>query len=168
MARNRTAVDASPETVFAVLANPSRYAYFVVGTKTVRRFDPNWPEPGSAFHHTLGVGLPLLRDATISVAVDPPRQLVLKTRLMPLGMNDTVFRLTPEGDGTLVELEEKPIAGPAAAKAIAPLVDRLLWLRNQELLRRLRKTVERRGQILDRHHNENTSGGGGQGSSSSS
>ncbi len=30
----------SPEAVFAVLADPRRYAYFVVGTKKIRRFEP--------------------------------------------------------------------------------------------------------------------------------
>ncbi len=144
MTRNRTVVDATPETVFAVLADPRRYAYFVVGTKKIRRFDPRWPEPGSAFHHTLGVGLPLIRDATVCVEVDEPHRLVLRAHMRPLAVNETTFRLTPQQGGTSVEVEERAVAGPAAAKVVAPLVDGLLWLRNQELVRRLRKTVERR------------------------
>lgn len=144
MARNRTVVEASPETVFAVLADPRRYAYFVVGTKKIRRFDPRWPEPGSAFHHTLGVGVPLIRDATISVEIDEPRRLVLRACMMPLAINETIFLVTPEDGGTVIEVEERAVAGPAANKVLAPLVDGLLWLRNQELVRRLGKTLERR------------------------
>lgn len=144
MARNRALVEATPETVFAVLADPRRYAYFVVGTKKIRRFDPRWPEPGSAFHHTLGVGLPLIRDPTICVEVDEPNRLVLHAAMRPLAVNETTFRITPQQGRSLVEVEERTVAGPAAAQVVAPLVDGLLWLRNQELVRRLRKTAERR------------------------
>ncbi len=144
MARNRTVVDARPETVFAVLADPRRYGYFVVGTKKIRRFDPRWPEPGSSFHHSLGVGLSVIRDATLVVEIDEPRMLVLLAKMRPLAENETIFRVSPQSKGTLVEVEERAVAGPAAAKIIAPLFDGLLWLRNQELVRRLRKAVERR------------------------
>lgn len=142
MARNRTNVDASVDTVFAVLANPRAYAYFVVGTKRVREFDPAWPKVGSAFHVTLGFGPLMLRDATRVVELEQPQRLVLEAGLGPIGQNLTAFRLESHGRRTEVELEEHPIRGPAA-KVWNPALDRVLWLRNAELLRRLKKRAER-------------------------
>lgn len=146
MARNRMTCKAPCERVFAVLEDPRPYAHFVVGTNTIRRFDPRWPEPGSAFHHSLGVvGLTLIRDRTVSVECDPPRRLALKAGMRPLAVNDTVFVLTPTGDGaTVVEIEETPVAGPACLPLVGPVVDRLLGLRNRLLLRRLCAVVEAR------------------------
>lgn len=144
MAHNRIVCAASPERAFAVLEDPRPYAYFVAGTRAIRRFDPRWPEPGSLLHHSLGFVLTLIRDTTEVVAIDPPRQLVLSTRLRPLAVNETIFRLAPAGGGTAVEIEERPVEGPAALPLVAPVADRLLWLRNSLLLRRLRKVIEGR------------------------
>lgn len=80
MARNRTVVDAPVEAVFAVLADPRTYDDFVVGTKRIRRFEPTWPELGSALQHTLGVGPFVLRDATSVEEVDGERRLVPSAR----------------------------------------------------------------------------------------
>lgn len=144
MARNRITSQASPERVFAVLADPRRYAYFVVGTRRIRRFDPRWPEPGSMFHHSLGVGVTAIRDTTQSTAVDPPRRLVVQPRMRPLAVNESVFVLTHTDGQTVIEVEETAVAGPATHKVVAPIVDRLLALRNALLLRRLCKVAEAR------------------------
>ncbi|MBW3578912.1 MAG: SRPBCC family protein [Actinobacteria bacterium] len=148
MARNRTTCKATPDRVFAVLADPRAYAYFVAGTRTIRRFDPRWPEPGSVFHHSLGLGVTLIRDKTVAVETEPPRRLVVRPSMMPLAINETIFRLRPHGQVTLVEIEEYLVAGPASHRLVAPVVDRLLWLRNHVLLRRLRKVVEARQRQL--------------------
>ena len=144
MAVNRRRCQASPERVFAALADARLYAYFVVGTRTVRRFDPRWPDRGSAFHYSLGFGVTLLRDTTFAVESDPPRRLVLRLRMGRLGSIRSVFRLRPDGDGTLVEVEEFPLDGLVAAEPIGGIIDRLIWLRNYELLRRLCTLVEGR------------------------
>lgn len=144
MARNRITCHVAPEEVFAALSHPPRYADFVVGTKSVRWFDPRWPEAGAAFHHSLGLVVPIIRDRTESLDVKVPVRLALSTRLRPLGTNETTFSLTATDAGTLVELEERPVAGPAAVPVLASVVDRLLWLRNGVVLRRLRTLVESR------------------------
>lgn len=143
MSRNRTMVQASPETIFAVLSDPRAYARFVVGTKLVRHFEPAFPEAGSGFHPTLGVGPLVLRDTTRVVDVDSPRQLVLDAGMRPFAVNRTAFRLEPRGGLTEVEVEEYPVAGPAA-KVWNRALDGILWLRNAELLRRLKKLAEQR------------------------
>lgn len=144
MAQNRIICAAPPERVFDVLAYPAHYAYIVPGTRRIRRFDPDWPTPGSRFHHSLGVGVTVLRDVTTCVEVDPPHRLVVRAHMRPLAVNETVFRLRARRDATLVEVEEVPVAGPAARPRVAAVVDRILWLRNGMLVRRLRTVVERR------------------------
>ncbi len=145
MSRNRTFVAAPPEMVFAVLSAPGAYANFTVGTKRIRRFDPAWPDVGTAFHHTLGVGPLVLRDLSRVVELDDGRRLVLRAQMRPLAVNRVAFELRPAGDGTDVQIEERAIEGPAAL-VWNPFLDCLMWLRNQELLRRLKKLVERRWQ----------------------
>ncbi len=143
MAHNDVVVAAPPEVVFSVLSDPRSYEHWVVGNKRVRRFDPAWPEPGSEFHHTLGIGPLALRDKTCVAEVDAPRYLVLHARAMPVGMAEVRLELTPEGPGTRVTLTERPIRGPAARFA-NPLLDLLIRARNAESLRRLRRLAEER------------------------
>ncbi len=147
MSVNRTFVAAPPETVFAVLSDPPSYARFTVGTKRIRRFEPTWPEVGTTFHHTLGVGPLILRDLSRVVELEAGRRLVLRAQMRPLAVNRVAFSLRPGhgGEGTDVEIEEYAIEGPAAA-IWNPVLDGAMWLRNQELLRRLKKVAERRAQ----------------------
>jgi uncharacterized protein YndB with AHSA1/START domain len=143
MARTKRLIPAPPEHVFAVLEDPPAYEAFVVGTKAVRSFDPRYPERGSAFHHTLGWGPFFLRDQTRVLEVDPPSRLLLKAFMRPFAVNRVDFRLTPEGEGTLVEVEEYPIEGPMSKIWCAPL-DGLMWLRNSLMLIRLERLARRR------------------------
>ncbi len=146
MSVNRTFVAAPPQTVFAVLSDPPSYARFTVGTKRIRRFDPRWPDVGTTFHHTLGVGPLILRDLSRVVELEAGRRLVLRAQMRPLAVNRVAFSLRArDGEGTDVEIEEHAIEGPAAA-VWNPVLDGLMWLRNQELLRRLKKVAERRAQ----------------------
>jgi hypothetical protein len=84
---------AAADTVFAVLSDPRAYANFVVGTKRIRYFDPTWPEPGSAFHHTIGTGPVMLRDTTRVVEVEEDRRLVFDAGVGPIGVSRIVFTL---------------------------------------------------------------------------
>ncbi|MBW3614118.1 MAG: SRPBCC family protein [Actinobacteria bacterium] len=142
MARNRAVVAASVDTVFAVMADPRRYDEFVVGTKRIRRFDPRWPEAESVFHHTLGMGPFVLRDLTRVVEVRAPHRLVLRAQMRPFAVNRVAFTLSPEGEGTAIEVEEYAIEGPAAV-LWGRALERVIWLRNQEMLKRLGKIAQR-------------------------
>ena len=143
MATNRTVVACPPSAVFGVLSDPRTYDEFVVGTKRIRRFEPNWPEVGSVFHHTLGAGPFVVRDLSSVMEVDEERRLVLRAQMGPFTVNKVAFTLRPTEGGTEVEIVEYPIEGPAAAVWNRAL-DGLMWLRNQELLRRLRRKALRR------------------------
>jgi uncharacterized protein YndB with AHSA1/START domain len=162
MSVNKMLVDAPPEAVFAVLADPAAYGAFVVGSKHVRRFEPTFPERGSTFHHTLGVGPFILRDKTCVEEVEENRRLVLLAHMRPFAVNRVAFTLRPvaegteagtevpgtevpgtEVPGTEVEVEEYAVKGPAAA-LWNPLFEAAMALRNQEMLRRLKRVAERR------------------------
>lgn len=143
MARNRTAIDAPLPAVFGVLSDPPSYDQFVVGTKKIRRFDPTWPDDGSVFHHTLGVGPLILRDLTRVEEVEEPHRLVLRAQMRPFSVNRVTFTLRAQDGRTEMEVDEYAIEGPAGA-LWNPLLDGLMWLRNQETLRRLKKIAERR------------------------
>jgi hypothetical protein len=143
VARTETIVHASPETVFAVLSDPRAYQRFVVGTKRVRRFDPRWPEPGTAIHHTVGVGPLAMRDETDSVECDPPDHLVVHPHIRPFVVTRTSFHLEARGDDTLLRVDEHAIGGPLAPVWPGPL-DGLMALRNRLLVRRLGRLAEAR------------------------
>ncbi|PLS75432.1 MAG: hypothetical protein CYG61_07415 [Actinobacteria bacterium] len=143
MARNRALVDVPIDTVFRVLSDPRTYDEFVVGTKRIRRFDPTWPEVGSTFHHTLGFGPLVLRDLTAVAEIEEGRQVVLRAQMRPFAVNRVAFSLRAVEGATEIAVEEYPIEGPAA-KTWNRVFDGLMWLRNQEMLRRLKRVAERR------------------------
>lgn len=143
MAVNKTVVAAPPEAVFAVLADPAAYGAFVVGSKHVRRFEPTWPDRGSLFHHTLGLGPFILRDRTCVEEVEEGRRLVLRAQMRPFAVNRVAFTLRPVDEGTEVEVEEYAIEGPVAL-VWNPLFELGMGVRNQEMLRRLKRIAERR------------------------
>lgn len=143
MALNTIVVAAPPHAVFAVLADPAAYGAFVVGSKHVRRFEPTWPEVGSVIHHTLGVGPFALRDLTRVEEVEEGRRLVLRAQMRPLSVNLVAFTLRPADEGCEVEVEEYAIEGPVAS-VWNPLFEAAMALRNQEMLRRLKRIAERR------------------------
>jgi uncharacterized protein YndB with AHSA1/START domain len=134
-------VDAPPERVFAVIADPKTYADWVVGSDTIRDADPTWPAPGSRFYHRVGVGPIKVKDHTEVLEADPPRKLALHARARPLGTAKVTLLLEPEGNGTRVTMEE--VAGDTLSKlAINPVTDWLVHHRNVESLRRLKRIAE--------------------------
>jgi uncharacterized protein YndB with AHSA1/START domain len=141
-ARSTLPFRASPEGVFAVLADGRRYADWVVGAKRVRAVDDAWPEPGSRFHHEVGIGPLTIKDSSAVVSMDPPRQVVLEVRAFPAGKARVTITISPgDGGGSEVLMEEVPTGGPAKAVDSWPL-RRVTMLRNVESLKRLRKVVD--------------------------
>ena len=145
MSKNRHTIPATPDEVFAVLADARTYQHWVVGCDDIRAVEGEWPAVGSRFFHTVGVGPLKTKDNTKVLEVDAPRRLVLEARARPAGIAKVIFELRPVGGGTEVEIDEYPIRG--VAKSIHnPIQDGLIKVRNVETLRRLEKQVlERRG-----------------------
>jgi uncharacterized protein YndB with AHSA1/START domain len=132
-----------PEAVWDALADPGGYGYWVVGSKVIRDADPDWPAPGSRFHHTIGVGPLTVSDHTESLEARAPELLRLRAKGRPLGVAQVTMRMTPCGDGTLVRMTENP-DGPLGVLSLNPVVHVLTKARNAESLMRLEELALRR------------------------
>jgi hypothetical protein len=145
VAHTEKVIHAPVEAVFAVLSDARTYQDFVVGSKRVRHFDPRWPEPGTAFHHTVGVGPLMLRDKTEATVCEPPTRLVARPHIRPFVVTETVFALEPRGDGdeTLLRVDEYAVDGPLRPVWPGPL-DGLMALRNRVMVRRIARLAEHR------------------------
>ena len=136
MSRTVALIPASPERIWAVLADPASYGYWVVGSDTIRDADGGWPQPGTKIHHRVGAGPFKLNDDTQVVEAQAPRHLVLHARARPLGTARVELLLSPEGTSTRVVMIEDP--GDRFSQLLHnPLTDRLLHRRNETALRRL-------------------------------
>jgi uncharacterized protein YndB with AHSA1/START domain len=143
MARNQRYIDAPPERVFAVLADPRCYPEWVVGAKEIRAADPGFPAAGTRFHHSVGVGPLAVRDHTAVLASDPPRSLTLDAHARPLGSATVRLELEPRRAGTRVTMIEDP-SGCTTPLKYLPTTHLFARVRNFESLRRLQALVERR------------------------
>jgi uncharacterized protein YndB with AHSA1/START domain len=138
MARNTIHVDAPPEAVFEVLADPRLYGNWVVGASTTRRVDGHWPEVGSVLHHSQ---MMLIHDTTTVRECEPGRRIVLEARARPVVIANVAVSLEPNGDGTRIVLEETVMGGLAGALPTA-VTDALIHVRNSEAVRRLKRLTE--------------------------
>ncbi len=129
--------------VWEALADPGGYGYWVVGSKAIGDADAGWPEPGTRFHHTIGVGPLRVADHTESLQAEPARLLRMRAKGRPLGTAQVTMELTPRDGGTLVRMTEDP-DGLSALLALNPLVHLLTKMRNAESLMRLEELALRR------------------------
>lgn len=98
MAKNQRLMPVLPEAVWAVLARPESYGYWVVGSKVIRDADAAFPAVGTKLHHTLEP-----RDGGTHVCiVEDPDQLYTPLKYNPLLQLATRVRNAE----TLARLEE--------------------------------------------------------------
>lgn len=143
MARVEHVIEASPEAVFDVLADPRGYAYWVIGSIEIRDAEPDWPAPGSRFHHTVGVGPLRLQDHTTVEEVVPGRFLQLKTRARPIGNARVRLELAPHERGAHVTMTEEAADRPTSLLFLPP-TEVMLRHRNKRSLQRLAELAEGR------------------------
>jgi uncharacterized protein YndB with AHSA1/START domain len=141
MAYTARQIAADRDTVFAVLADPHTYPAWLVGNAEVQEVDADWPRPGSAFRHRVGVWPLTITDVTTLDAIEPTRMLRLLVRARPLIRAVATFRLAGDGDTTFVSLEEEPAVRFIGA-LVRPVVDPIIHFRNHASLRRLAAFVE--------------------------
>ena len=142
MAVNETMIDAPPQAVWDVLADPPSYEEWVVGNTGIRDYDRGWPTPGTEFHHKIGLGPLNVKDKTVSLEATSPHRLVMNVRVLPFGHGIVDFELEGSGSGTLVRMGERPAGGPM--KLFWPALHPLIKVRNAETLRRLKDLAESR------------------------
>lgn len=138
----RRDVAASRQQVWDVIADGWAYSQWVVGNTRTRAVDANWPEPGAAIRHSIGIWPLVINDQTVVESCTPSHELVLHAGLGRLGAARITMRLTDIADGCRVEMIEVPVEGlishipdRAALVAVAP--------RNRECLWRLAAMAER-------------------------
>jgi len=131
------------DAVFEVLRDGRSYGEWVVGTRKIRKVDPDWPRAGSAIHYTIGYFPFRKDDQTTVVAYQPDRVLALEARAWPAGAASILLTVQGRGSGTVVCIEEKPSRG--LAKLLHnPVLDGVIKVRNVETLRRLELQARRR------------------------
>lgn len=133
----------SGEQIFAVLGDGWIYPVWVVGASRMRDVEDGWPAPGAKLHHSFGVWPLVIDDTTEVLELEPNRRLVLEARGWPVGKARVDITVQPDGDGSLVSIEEDVTDGPAR---LIPQPMRLpaIELRNREALRRLAYLAEGR------------------------
>ena len=140
MAENEIDIDAAPERVWEVLAQPALYDEWVLGAQEVRGADESWPAPGSKLHHRTGVGPLAVDDETTVLEADPPRRLVLEAKVRPFGTFPVALELEPgPAGGTRVRMHETASDGPLEH---VPGTDTAIAARNTLSLRRLKQLAE--------------------------
>lgn len=141
MAVTRRRMPHPPAAVLTLLADGKRYADWVVGAKRIRAVDAGWPEVGTQFHHTVGVGPLSTDDATEVLAFSrPDGPVVLKARAWPTGSARVTITFEAAPGGSEVVIDEVPIEGPAKTLH-NPVLDALINLRNVECLRRMARAL---------------------------
>ena len=144
MSTNSRKVAATPEQVWAVLADGWLYPLWVVGASRMREVDDTWPEPGACLHHSVGSWPLLVDDTTEVLECTPGSFLRLRARAWPGGEAEVGISLHATGAETEIVMTEDAVTGPGRLVP-KPLRDLPLTWRNVEALRRLAFVVERRG-----------------------
>ena len=141
MAENVRRIDATPEQVFAVLADGWLYPSWVVGASRIRGVHETWPGEGAELHHSFGVWPVLINDKTVLLEWDPPRRAVLRAHGWPIGEAQVTIEVKPSGTGSLVRIIEDAAEGPG--RLVPSPIRRIgLRIRNRETLQRLAYLAE--------------------------
>ncbi|NQX12464.1 SRPBCC family protein [Microbacteriaceae bacterium VKM Ac-2855] len=136
MAVNTRVINASPEQIFAVLADGWLFPAWVVGASRMRAVDANWPHVGSHLQHSFGAWPLVLDDTTTSLQWNPPHRFVIRPKGWPLGEAEVTLEVKPHRRGTLVRMAEDAVQGPGTLVP-KPAMWLLLRIRNHEALKRL-------------------------------
>ena len=136
-------MSATPDEVWAVLADGWLYPLWVVGATRMRAVDATWPATGSVLHHSVGAWPLVLDDTTSVTACETRRRLELRARAWPSGEAAVTIELEAVGARTRVRIMEDAVSGPGRLVP-APLRHLPLAWRNVETLRRLAYLAERR------------------------
>ena len=149
MGPRRITIDAPPERVWDVLADPYSYDDWVIGTRRIRDADEGWPAVGTRLHHEVGVWPLTLKDVSEVVSSEPPRRLVLRAKVRPVGVLRVEIELEPApGGGTRLSLQEVVEGGPL--RLTGPVGDAGAQGRMELGIRRLKRIAESRAAALAR------------------
>lgn len=141
MAVRHQLIHSSPEAVWAVLADASRYGEWVVGPARTSQKDGRWPETGARLEFVVEIGRWSRRGETVVRRSEPPHILELEASGGWMGTARIALELRPWGEETLVICDEHPLRG-VSGHLHNTLVDVVLQLRHRGMLKRLARVVE--------------------------
>ncbi|WP_413760328.1 SRPBCC family protein [Streptomyces sp. MMBL 11-3] len=141
MAVRHRLIKRSPQEVWAVLADGTRYADWVVGTASSYPVRGRWPEVGSAIGYEVRVGFWSLTNQTVVRACEEGRELELEAIAGPLGTARVAVELRPWGEHTLVVIDEHPLQGVGGSLHNTGL-DAFIQVRHRAMLKRLAEVCE--------------------------
>ncbi|WP_328492103.1 SRPBCC family protein [Streptomyces sp. NBC_00414] len=145
MAVRHRLIKKSPREVWAVLADGTRYADWVVGTASSYPVRGQWPQVDSAIGYEVRAGFWTLRNESVVRACVEGRELELEAIAGPLGTARIAIELRPWGEYTLVIIDEHPLQG-AGGVMHNVAVEGLIQLRHRAMLKRLADVCEENGQ----------------------
>ena len=131
------------QAVWDALADAGGYGYWVPGSREIRDADPDWPQPGSRFHHTIGLGPFEVSDHTEALEARPPELLRMRAKTRPFGTATVTLELTARDGGTEVRMSED-LDRLASVLRLNPVVWLMTKGRNAESLMRLDELALRR------------------------
>jgi uncharacterized protein YndB with AHSA1/START domain len=143
MARNDIVIDAPAVSVYETLLDARSYPQFVAGAKELRGVDDDWPNPGTHFHHKVGIGPLALADNTKLLDKTPSKRVVLEVRVRPFGTGVVTFDLEPVAgreNTTHVVMTEDFNRGPLSF-VFRPIREAMIRMRNAITVRRLQRLV---------------------------
>ncbi|MDX3613240.1 SRPBCC family protein [Streptomyces europaeiscabiei] len=145
MAVRHRLIKVSPQAVWAVLADGTGYAEWVVGTSASEPVRGRWPEVDSAIGYEVRVGPLRLRNETVVRYCEEGAELGLEARAGALGTARISIRLRPWGRYCLVIADEHPLQGVGGALHNVG-VEALIQLRHRAMLARLARLCETRAE----------------------
>ncbi|EYT82398.1 polyketide cyclase [Streptomyces sp. Tu 6176] len=144
MAVRHRLIRTAPEAVWAVLADGTRYADWVVGTARSAPVCGRWPQVGSAIEYQVRLGPLRLTNRTTVRNHEEGTLLELEADAGFLGTARIAVEVRPWGEHTLVIVDEHPLRG--AGGAVHNMgVESLIQLRHRAMLARLAKVCEAGG-----------------------
>ncbi|MEV6013570.1 SRPBCC family protein [Streptomyces sp. NPDC051976] len=146
MAVRHQLVEYPPEQVWQVLAEPERYADWVVGVSGSEPRGNAWPQVGASLTYTLSLGPWTGKGRTVVRRSQRPRFLELEADSGPFGSARIAIEVRAWGDTeSLVIVDEHPLRG-TAARLHNVVLDVLLQWRHRRMLGLLAKAVEETAQ----------------------
>jgi uncharacterized protein YndB with AHSA1/START domain len=141
MSFNSRQLNVGVDRCFATIVDPTTYPHWLVGAKSIREVDADWPHPGSRFHHVVGVGPLQLPDHTEVLAIEPGYRLQLKVKARPFITAVATFTVVGDDERCVVSIEEEPTIR-SLGNLVRVVMDPTVHVRNHRSLRRLAEYVD--------------------------
>jgi hypothetical protein len=129
-------IKTTPQAVWEILADGTRYADWVVGTSSSTPKRGQWPQVGATIGYEVCIGPLRLHNETVVRRCEEGTVLELEAIAGPLGTARVAIELRPWGEQCLVIVDEHPLRG-AGGLLHNMGVEAVIQLRHRAMLARL-------------------------------